>query len=134
MTDKLKNQSTFFAPRLSLQNVSDALEFYKKAFGAVELRRWSNDDGSVHVAEISIDSALFHLHEETSRITEFSPHTLKGTSVVIGLFTDDTDGLSNRAIDAGAKVLSPMQDYDYGYRQITIEDPFGHHWQIQKKI
>lgn len=134
MTNNLENQSTFFAPMLSLKNVADALEFYKKAFNAAELRRWSNDDGSIHVAEISIDGALFHLHEEVTRTNELSPQSLNGTCVVIGMFVDDPDAVSKTAIEAGAEVLSPIQDYDYGYRQVTIADPFGHHWQIQKKI
>ncbi len=56
-----------FAPHLACKNVWAAMEFYKKAFGAVELRKWSNPDGSVHVAEMSIDDAMFHIHEEVAR-------------------------------------------------------------------
>ncbi len=125
---------TFFAPMLYLINVAEAIEFYKKAFDAVELRRWSNDDGSVHVAEMSIDGALFHLHEEVSRDGNLSPGTLKNTTAVVGLFTDDPDSMAAKAIEAGAKELSAIQDYDYGYRRANISDPFGHHWQIGKKI
>ena len=68
-----------FAPILYLKNVADAIAFYTKAFNAKELRRWSNDDGSVHVAEMMIENALFHLHEETTRKKELSPSTLNGT-------------------------------------------------------
>ena len=110
------------------------MEFYQKAFDAKELRRWSNDDGSVHVAEMKIEGALFHLHEESSRNAELSPQTLGGTSVILGLFVDDPDTMMANALTAGATELSPIQDYDYGYRQGNIRDPFGHHWTIEKSI
>ena len=55
---------TFFVPQLYIRNGVKDLDFYTKAFGATEVRRWTNDDGSIHVAELSINGALFHLHEE----------------------------------------------------------------------
>ena len=123
-----------FAPELFMQDVKSAIEFYEKAFGARELRRWSNDDGSVHVAEMEIGGALFHMHEEVKRENNLSPQTLKGTSIVLGVFSDDPDGLFKRAVEAGSKAVSPMQDYEYGYRQGSVRDPFGHQWQLQKRI
>ena len=126
--------NTFFAPHLTLKNVLAAMEFYKKAFNAKELRRWSNADGSVHVAELEIDGALFHLHEETATSHQVSPETAKITTSVIGLFVGDPDSLYEKAIRAGANEASAMQDYDYGYRQGVVIDPFGHQWLIQKKI
>ena len=125
---------TFFAPHLTLRNVLAGIEYYKNAFGAVELRRWSNPDGSVHVAEMEIDGALFHLHEEVPASGEFSPETLKGTTSLIGLFVTDPDAMIERAVGAGGRETNPVQDYDYGYRQGTVVDPFGHQWLIQKKI
>jgi len=125
---------TFFAPMIYLKTVAPAIEFYKKAFGAVVLRQWNNDDGSVHVAEMEIDGALFHLHEEITRNTELSPGTLQGTTIAIGLFVDDVHGLMAKAIAAGGKELDPVRDYDYEYRQGCVEDPFGHHWLLEKKI
>ncbi|HZM04228.1 MAG TPA: hypothetical protein VFC44_14585 [Candidatus Saccharimonadales bacterium] len=71
---------TFFAPHLTVRNVLAELNFCKAAFGALELRRFSNPDGSVHVAEMSIGGALFHIHEEMPGSAEMSPETLKGTS------------------------------------------------------
>lgn len=135
----MKNQTqsdspTFFAPHLALRNVLEGMEFYKKALGATELRRWSNSDGSVHVAEMAIETAMFHLHEEVPRNGQFSPETLKSVSVVIGLFVSDPHKFVKKAVVAGAREINPVQDYDYGYRQGTIADPFGHQWLIQKKI
>lgn len=110
------------------------LSFYTKALGALELRRWSNDDGSIHVAEFSIDGAIFHIHEETADPALFSPAKHKGSTALIGLFVDDVDSLIKKATANGAKLISPAQSYDYGYRQGVIEDPLRHRWMIEKKI
>jgi PhnB protein len=125
---------TFFAPELYMPKGTMDLSFYTKALGAVELRRWSNDDGSIHVAEFSIDGAIFHIHEETADPALFSPAKHKGSAVLIGLFVVDVDGLIKNAIANGAKLISPAQSYDYGYRQGVIEDLFGHRWMIEKRI
>jgi PhnB protein len=130
----MKENTTFFAPKLYIKQVAPAIEFYKNAFGAVVLRQWNNDDGSVHVAEMSINGALFHMHEETIRNNELSPETLKGTSIAIGLFIDDPHATMSKAVSAGGTEIDPIQDYDYDYRQGTLADPFGHHWVLQKKI
>ena len=130
----MKHDSTFFAPQLFLKNVAAGMEFYKKAFNAVELRRWSNDDGSVHVAELSIDGAMFHLHEEVGRETELSPESLNGTCVLLGLFVPDPRATMAKAIEAGGTETNPVKDYEYGYTQGSVTDPFGHHWLIEKKI
>ena len=130
----MKSNSTFFAPMIYLKKVAPAIEFYKKAFDAVVLRQWNNDDNSVHVAEMSIDGALFHLHEEISRINELSPETLNGTCIAIGLFVEDVHSLMAKAVAAGGTELDPVRDYDYDYRQGCVADPFGHHWLLEKKI
>ena len=131
---KPDNMPTNFAPSLTLRVLAPAVEFYKNAFGVSELRRFSNPDGSIHVAELSLGEAMFHLHEEMPGSDERGPESLKGTTVVLGVFTDDPDALMSRALAAGARELSPMQDFDYGLRQGVVVDPFGHHWMIQRKM
>jgi PhnB protein len=132
---KMKHiKSTFFAPQLVIRRGTTDIDFYRKAFGAAELRRWLNDDGTIHVAELSIDGALFHLHEQVHHDKRFNPDQYKGTTVLLGLFVPDVDAVMKSAIAAGAEELSPAQDYEYGYRQGVIKDPFGHHWMIEKKI
>ena len=126
--------NTFFAPELFINNGVKDISFYKNAFGASEQMRFSNDDGSIHVVELSIDGAIFHVHEVTAKQYFLSPDKNKGTTICIGLFVSDVDGVMHKAIHAGAIEISPAQDYEYGYRQGTIKDPFGHYWQIQKKI
>jgi PhnB protein len=107
MKDSSSTNTSFFAPLLALRKVLEGIEFYRSAFGATELQRWSNPDGSVHVAEMAIDGAVFHLHEEVTRTREFSPETLGGVSAVIGLFTADPGALAVRAIAAGAIEETP---------------------------
>lgn len=126
--------STFFAPQLTIKVVAPAVEFYTKVFGAKVLRLFKNDDGSIHVAEMEIDGALFHIHEEVARENQLSPETTKAASVLIGLFTEDVHGIVSKAVDSGAKLISPVTDWDYGYRQGTFLDPFGHQWMIECRI
>jgi PhnB protein len=124
----------YFAPQLFIKSGVTNIDFYTQAFGAVELRRFSNDDGSIHVSELSIDGAMFHLHEETARTNSFSPEKYNSTTVTIGLFVHDVDLYMNRSVAAGATITSPAQDYEYGYRQGAIKDPFGHIWMLEAKI
>ncbi|MGY4538908.1 PhnB protein [Mucilaginibacter sp. UYNi724] len=124
---------TTFAPMLIIPNGLNDVTFYTKAFGAVELRRFGNDDGTIHVVEFAIDGSVFHLHEqwETKLI---SPDRAGASTVSVNIFVDDVDAVVAQAVAAGARITSPVQDFDYGYRQGDIIDPFGHCWQIQKKI
>jgi len=124
---------TSFAPELVIPNGVTDISFYVNAFNAVELWRLNNDDGSVHVAGFTIDEALFHIHEQTSN-TGVSPVMHNTTTVNIGLMVDDVHAVMAQAEAAGARVTSPVTDYDYGYRQGSIVDPFGHHWTIEKII
>jgi PhnB protein len=123
-----------FAPQLAIPHGVTDISFYIKALGAVELRRFSNDDGSIHVSELSIDGTIFHLHEETERTAVLCPDTVKATSVTIGLFVDDVHAVMEQAKQAGAKIASEVTDWDYGYRQGDFVDPFGHRWMIEKAI
>ncbi len=125
---------TFFAPELFIANGVTDISFYEKAFGAIERMRFSNEDGSIHVAELAIDGAIFHVHEVTAAQHFFSPDKNKGSTVCIGLFVPDVNEVMNSAVAAGAMQIHPAQDYEYGYRQGTIKDPFGHYWQIQQKL
>lgn len=129
----MKDHATVLAPVLYLKDLAAAIEFYKNAFDAVERWHISNPDGSIHVAEMTIGAALFRMHEEVSRDNNLSPETAEGTTVVIGLLVSDPDDLAAKAKAAGGIILSPVKDYEYGYRQGTVKDPFGHHWLIERK-
>jgi PhnB protein len=129
-----ETQKPTFVPQLIIQRGTKDVDFYKNAFGAVELRRWSNDDDSIHVSELSIDGALFHLHEENPTSNSYSPRICNGVTAIIGLMVEDVDAVMARAIQAGAKEVSPAKDYEYNYRQGEVEDPYGHYWLIEKEI
>ncbi len=124
----------FFAPQLFIPGGVTDISFYFKAFGALEIKPWRNDDGSVHVSELSINGCIFHLHEERPLKGQLEPNKIQGVTTLIGLFVEDVDRVINTALRVGATLLSPAQDYDYGYRQGRILDPFGHQWMIQSKI
>lgn len=111
-----------------------ALEFYQKAFGATVFRSFSNDDGTVHIAELEIEGVLFRFHEDNASKNELCPHACNATTIGIDLRVDDPDALLAKVIAAGAKETSPMQDYFYGYRQGSVIDPFGHKWTFEKVI
>lgn len=130
----IENNNTFFAPQLFINNGIKDISFYEKMFGATELRRFSNEDGSIHVSEISIGGAIFHLHEITAKPNFFSPQQHNGTTALIGLFVPDVDSVMNNAVKTGATEIDPAKNYDYDYRQGQFKDPFGHYWLIQKKI
>ena len=121
-----------FAPQLIIDNGVTDVSFYSKAFGAVEHFVLRNDDGSVHVAEMSIDGSIFHLHE-ISQDNSLSPRQADGITALIGLITNDVDGFMQRAVENGAIEKRPPRDNEY-YRQGTLIDPFGHEWLIEKKL
>jgi PhnB protein len=129
MNDKM--ELTHFAPELHIPNGTTNIDFYTN-FGAIEIFCFRNDDGSIHVAELEINGAIFHVHETMRDALE--PISAKGVTCIIGLFVSDVAEVMNKAIQAGAIEIQPTTDHDYGYRQGMFKDPFGHIWQIQKKI
>ena len=128
-----KDYQTAIVPTLSLRDGAAAIEFYKKAFGAEELMRVTAPDGLV-VAEMSIEGARFFLADESPEQGNFSPETVGGVTIRIALFVSNPDAFADRAIAAGAKELYPVADQDYGYRLGCVIDPFGHVWEIGRKM
>ncbi|MFT3934018.1 MAG: VOC family protein [Chitinophagaceae bacterium] len=126
--------STAFVPQLIIPHGTTDISFYGKAFNAVQKWVLTNDDGSIHVAEMLIDGAMFHFHEESYAGTNFSPAKYNGVTAIIGLMVADVDAVMKQAIAAGAKEKSPATSYDYGYRQGVLLDPFGHEWLIEMVI
>lgn len=123
--------TTHFAPELHIPIGTFEIDFYEN-FGATEIFCFRNDDGSIHVAELEYNGALFHIHETINDALE--PISAKGVTSVIGLFVPNVEEVMQKAIQAGAILINATTDLDYGYRQGMFKDPFGHLWQIQKKI
>ncbi len=126
-----QENTTQFAPELHIPNGTNNIDFYKN-FGATEHFCFRNEDGSIHVAELEFNRAIFHVHETMRDALE--PISANGVTAVIGLFVPDVEAVMQQAIRAGATLINPTTDHDYGYRQGMFKDPFGHYWQVQKKI
>jgi PhnB protein len=121
-------------PYLSVKGAADAIEFYKKAFGATELMRLPGPDGTLGHAEIKIGNALVMLADENPDYGNLSPKTLGGSAVRLHMYVEDVDAFFERAVAAGAKVLIPVADQFYGDRSGRLEDPFGHVWLFSTHI
>jgi len=117
-------------PYLSIHGAADAIEFYKKAFGAKEIMRMPGPGGSVGHAEIQIGDSRIMLADEFAAMDFLSPKARGGTTVTIHVYMKDVDAAVARASAAGAKVTRPVQDQFYGDRTGSLEDPFGHVWHI----
>jgi PhnB protein len=122
-------------PYLIFKDAVPALEFYKRAFGATELFRKTDDDGKIRHAEMMIGTSPIMLAGEFQEFPEWrSAETRGGSPVHLYLYVEDCDALFARALAAGAKQLLPMQDQEYGDRSGGITDPFGHVWYIATRI
>ena len=121
--DQIGNRAV---PYLSVHDAEHALEFYAKAFGAKEVAERIPWEGKIGHAELEIEGARLMLADEFPAYNK-SPKTLGGTSVSIHVDVKDVDVFLARAVEAGAKVLSPVTDETYG-RICKLEDPFGHTW------
>jgi PhnB protein len=120
---------TSIAPWLSVSNATDALDYYKAAFAAVELERLDDDSGEVMVAQLSIDGADFWVQDDAAS----SPESLDGRSVRMILTVDDPDAVYARAVAAGATEVAPVSE-GHGWRVGRVADPSGHHWEIGRRL
>jgi PhnB protein len=121
-------------PYLIINGAAQAIEFYKRAFGAAETVRMPDPKGRIAHAEIKIGDSMIMLADEHHEMGHRGPRTLGGTSVSILLYVPDVDSVFDRAIKAGAKSQRPVADQFYGDRMGTLEDPFGHVWTIGTHI
>jgi PhnB protein len=126
------DQKTSIAPMLSVRRGARAIEFYKAAFGAVELFRLDGENGTV-VCRLSAQAAEFWVADESPEHLNFSPETLGGGTVRMVMIVEDPDAAFDRAVAAGAIVIWPVSN-QYGWRLGRIVDPFGHHWEIGKPL
>jgi PhnB protein len=117
---------------LSVRGGARAVEFYKSAFGAVEVFRMEDPGGSV-VSRLSVDGAEFWLADESPENGNFSPESLGGGTVRIILTVPDPDAMFAKALAAGAREIWPVRE-DYGWRLGRVVDPFGHHWEIGRPL
>ena len=121
-------------PHLVCAGAADAIEFYKKAFNAVEMGRMPGPEGKLVHALIRIGDSSVMLVDEFPDWGSFGPKSLKGSPVTIHLYVEDVDATVQRAVAAGAKVTMPVDDTFWGDRYGKLEDPFGHHWSVATHV
>ncbi|MEW6364214.1 MAG: VOC family protein [Acidobacteriota bacterium] len=118
-------------PQLIVKSGAEALEFYKRAFGAVELMRMYGPDGKILAhAELRIGDSIVFVADEFEGSPVKSPTSLGGTSASIYLYVEHADSTMERAVSAGALVHMPPNDMFWGDRVGSVIDPFGYHWAI----
>jgi PhnB protein len=121
-------------PYLIVKGAAEAIEFYKRAFGATEMLRMADPQGKVGHAEIKIGDSVIMLADEHPAMGYRGPRSLGGSSVSILLYLEDVDGVFERAVKAGAKAQRPVTNQFYGDRSGTLEDPFGHVWTVATHV
>lgn len=121
-------------PYLHIRGAADAIEFYKKAFGAKERMRMPEPSGRIAHAEIEIGDSCIMLADEYPEKQIYSPKHLGGSAVSIMLYVQDCDATYKQALSAGAKSLREPADQFYGDRMSGVEDPFGFQWWIATHI
>ena len=122
--------SQVVTPHLVCAGAAKAIEFYKKAFGAVEMMRLPGQDGKLIHAAITIEGGAVMLTDEAPEWGSLSPLALKGSPVTVHLNVDDVDAVIDRAVKAGATLKMPVADMFWGDRYGQLTDPFGHNWSI----
>jgi PhnB protein len=119
---------------LAVDDAEEAIEYYKKAFGAKERVRMPMPDGKIGHAELEIGQSIIMLSDPVPQASTRSPKELGGTSASIFLFAEDVDAVVKQAVDAGATLTMEVADQFWGDRFGTITDPFGHVWGISTHV
>jgi uncharacterized glyoxalase superfamily protein PhnB len=121
-------------PHLVCAGAANAIEFYKRAFNAVEEARLPGPQGRLMHAMIRIEGSAVMLVDEMPEWGALGPNSLKGSPVTIHIYVADVDAFVARAVAAGARVTMPVSDMFWGDRYGKLEDPFGHHWSVGTHI
>jgi len=121
-------------PYLCVDGASAAIEFYGKVFGATERMRMPEPDGRIGHAELLIGDSVVMLSDEFPEVDVRGPKAIGGTPVTMSVYVEDVDGVFDRAMQAGARALRPVEDQFYGDRTGRFEDPFGHRWSVATHV
>ena len=125
-------------PHLVVDDAAAAIDFYVKAFGAVEQGRVPGPDGKLIHASLAINGSSVMLNDDFPEMSggkSMTPTSLGGTPVTIHLqVTEDVDAKFQQALDAGATVIAPLEDQFWGDRYGAVRDPFGHHWSLGQQV
>lgn len=121
-------------PYLCVHDAAAALDFYAKAFGATERMRMADPSGKIGHAEVKIGEAIIMLSDEFPEMGVRSPRSIGGSPTAILLYFEDVDAIAKCAVDAGGKLVRPVENQFYGDRSGKLEDPFGHTWWIATHV
>jgi PhnB protein len=125
------------SPHLIVENAAAAIDFYVKAFDAVEVVRLPRPDGKLVHASVRINGFLVMLNDDFPEMSggkSMTPPALGGTPVTIHLTVTDVDNAFQRALDAGATEIVPLEEQFWGDRYGMVADPFGHHWSLGQPV
>jgi PhnB protein len=121
-------------PSIAVDNAADAIEFYKRAFGAKERMRMPGPGDTIGHAELEIGDSVLMLSDPFPQASVKPPKQVGGTTVGIFMYVDDVDEVVQQAVDAGATVVMPVDDQFWGDRFGTVADPFGHEWLLATHV
>ena len=121
-------------PYLMIKGAAQAIDFYKKAFGAKERMRVPGPGGKVMHAEIEIGDSVVMLADEFPEMGALGPQTIGGTPVAIHLYVENVDATFAQALAAGARQEQPLTNQFYGDRSGSLVDPFGHKWHLATHV
>jgi PhnB protein len=121
-------------PSVAVERAAEAIEFYKRAFGAAERMRMPGPGDTIAHAELEIGDSVLMLSDPFPQSTVKPPKQLGGTTVGIFLYVEDVDEVVQQAVDAGAIVTMPVEDQFWGDRFGVVADPFGHQWMIATHV
>ena len=119
---------------LTAEPAAEAIDFYKKAFGAEEKFRMDAPGGKIGHAELAIGDSIVMVSDPFPQASTKSPNALGGTTAGAFMYVEDVDAVFNRAVDAGASVTMEVADQFWGDRFGTLTDPFGHVWSIATHV
>jgi PhnB protein len=121
-------------PYLAVDDAAQAIEYYKKAFGAKERMRMHAPDGKIGHAELEIGDALVMLSDPFPHASTRPPKELGGTSASVFMYVEDVDDVVKQAVNEGATLTMEVADQFWGDRFGTVTDPFGHVWSIATHV
>ena len=122
------------SPALAIEGATEALDFYKRAFGAKERSRMPGPEGRIAHAEIEIGDSVVMVSDPFPQSTVRAPSDLGGTTVGLFVYVEDVDAVFKQSVDAGASVVMPPEDMFWGDRFGTITDPYGHSWSFATHV
>ena len=122
------------SPALAIDGAAEAIDFYKRAFGAKERFRMPAPDGKIAHAELEIGDSVVMLSDPFPHSTVKPPTELGGTSVGVFVYVEEVDAVFQQAVDAGATVTMALEDMFWGDRFGSVTDPYGHHWSLATHV